>query len=289
MAQRLDEARRHAPGHLVDTPFGKLHAVRRGKGPELVLVHGVTDSHSTWHHLQHTLAERYRTHAVDLPAHGLSDNPEKPLTLEQMGRAVLAYVERACEGPVLVVGNSMGGGVAMAMARHAPGRVRALCLLNSLGVRFPPPPGLSALRRWPLAELAARAAQNPARGREFLRENYAPTFRASDDDVHRFWSHWAIAERPAALRALLKVIDAAEPAPWLSALAQPVAVVHGDQDRTIPLWVASKLVSHLPRARLYALAGVGHQPQVECPHRVVELLEELERWSQEPSQPAARG
>jgi pimeloyl-ACP methyl ester carboxylesterase len=270
------EQARATPGQrtLVPTARGTIAAIvvgeRRVDRPEVVLVHGVTNSADTWRSVQGALAAETRVHAVDLPAHGLSDFPDHPLTVAEMADAVIAYLEVAGVSSAVIVGNSLGGGVALGLAARAPAEVSAVVALGSIGISFPVPFPLSLLKHRPFGLGMAWVVGAPIQ-RMVIRDSFAPGFRPDPRDVSNYFAGWRISGRAAAMRALLRTIDSGEPQPWLASIMQPVDVVHGELDQVIPPRIAHEVAGRLPHGRLTMLDGIGHEPQHECPEQVVAI------------------
>ncbi len=268
----LGEARASATGELVRTAFGDLHVVVRGAGPALVLVHGVTDSSSTWHAVQAGLAGEARVLAIDLPGHGLSDIPKKPLSIAEMGSAVVEVLRVMDVRGAVVCGNSLGGGVVIAVAQQAPERVRALVPLCSLGAPFRMPFDLGLLRFRSIARTIPWIGARPRLRRFMMRSAYHRGFVPSDEDLDRYFAGWRVRGRARYVAALVRSVDVAEPHGWLASLAVPTHVVHGDEDRLIPPFVARELAARIPGARLTIMPRTGHEPHVERPIETIALL-----------------
>ena len=112
----------------------QLHAKVTSNGPDVLLVHGVTDNLHTWDRITPALATRARVHAVDLPGHGGSPIPDRPLRMAEMARALSDYLDEADITRCVVVGNSVGGGVSLMLAASEPDRVRGVVTLGSVGL-----------------------------------------------------------------------------------------------------------------------------------------------------------
>jgi pimeloyl-ACP methyl ester carboxylesterase len=105
-----------------------------GDGPPVVLLHGIARTHADWTAQHELLSDRFRVHSVDLPGFGGSD----PLPGRYSLQALAAFVERFLDAvgvtePAHLVGNSLGGAIAMRVSVLAPQRVRSLALVNSAG------------------------------------------------------------------------------------------------------------------------------------------------------------
>jgi len=268
----LDDARREPAreaGKFVGTPDGTVHAVVRGSGSDVVLLHGVTDNAHTWRGVQEALLGRARTHAVDLPGHGLSDIPSAPLDALEMANRVVGYMD--CEGieRAVVVGWSLGGAVAVALAARHPDRVKSLVLESPAVLAFPFPFALWPLKVDRVGELMFRIGAMPSLRRFFMASTFAPRFRPSEEVVERYWRDWQIKGRARYVRALLRAFESTALSPLIPGISTPAWIVHGDADRLVPARVGRELAALLPKADLRALAGVGHAPHIERPEVVL--------------------
>lgn len=269
----LDHARREAPGELVATRLGTVHVVVRGRGADVVLVHGVTDHSAAFRPLQDALGDQVRSHAIDLPGHGLSDFPAAPLTMTEMAEWVVAYLDARSIERAVIVGNSLGGGVALSVAIVAPTRVRAVLTLGGIGAPFRMNAGLALLRRTTAARAMPWIARRSWLHRVVLRDSFE--VRPSAEAYARYWSAWRIRGRWRVMRDLLRNLDEGEPFEALTRIDAPTIVAHGDRDRMVPLDVGQRIAARIPRAELRVLYGIGHEPQLEAPERVRAIVQSL--------------
>jgi pyruvate dehydrogenase E2 component (dihydrolipoamide acetyltransferase) len=263
----LAEARAVVPYHeLVRTPWGTIRVLVTGAGPHVLLLHGVTDNAETWTDLLPLLGQSATVHAIDLPGHGLSDIPFTPLDLSGMAEVVRHYMDGAGIAAAVVVGWSMGGGVALTLAREAPERVRTLVLLGSIGLPFPMPRTLGLLRLPGAGETMPWLGQNAPLRRTLLRDTFHERFVPPDEVVERYWRPWRIRGRARYIRTLLGHPRALPgELPGLETIRTRAHVLHGDGDRLVPAEVGRGLARRLPDAILHVLAGTGHSPHIERP------------------------
>src|ERR671923_2464586 len=132
-----------------------------GRGPVLLLLHGITDSSQTWERVAPLLSERFTLVAPDLLGHGESATPRGDYSLGAHASGVRDVLTALGIDRVTVVGHSLGGGVAMQFAYQFPERCERLVLVSSGG---PPPEGHLLLRaaalpraHWVLPVLTSRA------------------------------------------------------------------------------------------------------------------------------------
>ncbi len=114
----------------VGAPPTPLHRAF-GHGPTIVLVHGLGSRAEHWLPVARKLAREYRVVLVELPGHGSSDMPE-PFSLERATQSLVQALEADSRGPVILVGHSVGGLVAVSAALAQPQRVRGLVLVETL-------------------------------------------------------------------------------------------------------------------------------------------------------------
>jgi pimeloyl-ACP methyl ester carboxylesterase len=253
-----------------------------GAGPPLVLLHGWADSADTWRLLLAELsaAER-RAVAVDLPGFGTSDNLRQGRMLPQLDRFVAEVIRYAVDHgpPAVVVGNSLGGTLALRAAER--------CRELGIGGVVPVAPAGFDMAAWfrliernPVLQilLAVPAPLPEAMVREAVGRVYALLAFPRPDDVDRrvidaFTSHHCsratVARRLRFARRLLPELVY----PFhLGRVGCPVMLVWGQRDRMVSPQGVERVVAALPDTRVELLADCGHCPQIELPERLAELL-----------------
>lgn len=125
----------NAEGTPAASPCGPLHASVSGEGVPVLLLHGLFGMGSNLGGLARFLASGFQTHQVDLPNHGRSPWADT-MGLAEMGDAIAAYAADL-DSPLVVVGHSLGGKVAMQMAIDHPERVAALVVADIAPIPYP--------------------------------------------------------------------------------------------------------------------------------------------------------
>ncbi|MBO0678415.1 alpha/beta fold hydrolase [Mycolicibacterium sp. S2-37] len=253
-----------------------------GSGPEtLLLIHGMAGSSDTWREVLPALSERYRVIAPDLLGHGRSAKPRSDYSLGAFAVLLRDLLDELGVARATVIGQSLGGGVAMQFMYQHPEYCQRLVLLNSGGLG--PDVG------WTLRVLSAPGA-------EFLLPLIAPPGVVAAGNTLRSWfAAWGVRSpraaemwsaytsladsktRQAFLRTLRSVVDyrgqSVSALNRLHLSAQlPTMVIWGDQDHVIPVEHGYAVQQALPSCRLEVLGGVGHFPHVERPDAVVKLI-----------------
>jgi pimeloyl-ACP methyl ester carboxylesterase len=173
----------------------------------------------------------------------------------------LALMDTLGTGTVDVIGNSMGGAIALSIAATRPQAVRRLVLMGSMGVAMALPPGLDQVWGYtPGVEQMRRVIGLFAHNRDLITDELVELrYRASvDPPVRDSWA--AMFPRPRQRWVDDLALSGAE----LAAIRAPVLLVHGRDDRVVP-WRSSsaQLLELLPDARLHILSGCGHWTMIE--------------------------
>jgi 2-succinyl-6-hydroxy-2,4-cyclohexadiene-1-carboxylate synthase len=234
--------------------------------PNLVLLHGFTNTGASWDDVMAALPERYRPLAPDLRGHG-SSSDLRPVTL----RAVVADLSTAATGPFELVGYSMGGRLALHVALALPARVRRLVLIGaSPGIADP---GARERRRAADERLADEVEQMTI---EAFADRWARTAVLADQpaDVQAAVRAQRLRSTPAGLAAALRGLGTgALPSLWerLDELAIPVDLIVGERDAKFRA-TAEEMATGLRDARLHVVGGAGHAVHLEAPRAVAELI-----------------
>lgn len=273
----------HGPVHVVD--FG-------GRGRPLVLVHGLGHSYSSWLAAAPQLAEHSRVIAIDLAGFGLTPLGRRSAAVDANARLVGRVIEQLVREPAIMIGNSMGAVVSMLHARAQPASVAGLVLVNP-GVPKPRPVRLDrdvqrlfASMALPLVGEAAVRRRWERLGPEGLtREGLAlccvdpsrvtPDVRQAMIDTARSVANTPGAKKAyvEALRSLLPLLAAPDRYRRLiESVRQPVLLIHGKQDKLVPLASARAIADQRPDWDLELMSDVGHVPQLEAPGRFTALV-----------------
>ena len=256
-----------------------LHGIEAGRGTPLLVLHGFTGSTESIGGIAAGLHGRYRVLRLDLVGHGKSPAPHQPAAYS-MERCV-AQIADALDARAIerahVIGYSMGGRAALALAAWRPERVNSMLLI-----------GTSA----GLADPKARA--------ERVRDDEALAQRIERDGLENFVDAWmalplfasqrrlgvqalsaARAQRlrnfPHGLANSLRGMGSGAQPPLHTQLAQlqvPVLLIHGVEDAKFGR-IAQELAAALPRGRALAIPDAGHACHLEAPGAFLELAHEF--------------
>jgi 2-succinyl-6-hydroxy-2,4-cyclohexadiene-1-carboxylate synthase len=233
----------------------------------LVLLHGFTNTGSSWEAVAAALPERYRPLAPDIRGHGAAGDL-RPVSLAGFIGDVAAL---GGEDELQLAGYSMGGRLALHAAFALPGRVRSLVLIGAS-------PGLADP-----AERAARRAADEALAAEVetitidqFAERWArtPVLAGQPPAVLAAVTAQRLQNTPAGLAAALRGLGTgALPSLWerLGELVIPVELVVGERDAKFRA-TAERMAAALPDARVHVVPGAGHAVHLEDPVAVAEII-----------------
>lgn len=290
MALRLRVA--HLDGEVHYADFG-------GRGPPLVLVHGLGGAHLNWAALAPLLRRHGRVLAVDLPGFGLSPPPPGGASLRALELRLSRFLGEVAGGRATLVGHSMGGLLSVLVAAQMPNLIDRLVLI---GPAQPLPdrrsvdpvtaatffayamPGLGdffvsrlsqrlgpeGLVRYILGRCCVDVRRvSPA----LLDEHVAFTARRLKE------APWGEREFLRAARSMVQLL-LLRPERFFHAarsLRTPTLLIHGRHDLLVPVCASVALAERMPNVYLSILEDAGHTPQLEHPRRVFEIFD---RWAQ---------
>lgn len=235
-----------------------------GEGPPVLLIHGSGPGVTGWANWRLTipaLATRFRVLAPDMVGFGYTERPaDNRYNMENWVTHIIGFMDALGIERAHVVGNSFGGGLALALAIRAPQRVGKLVLMGSTGVSFPITDGLD--RVWgytPSMENMRGLLDVFAYNRSLLNEDLARMrYEASIRPGHQEgFARMFPAPRQRAVDGL------ASPETAIRELPHQTMIVHGREDKVIPLASSYKLFDLIPRSQLHVFGECGHWTQIE--------------------------
>lgn len=267
-----------------------------GHGPPVLLLHGLAATKLSYLPLLPALAERYRVIVPDLPGHGESSKPRVRYTPAFFAHVIKALMDEMGIDDASVIGNSMGGRVALEVVAAYRDRINSLILLDPAAAGLPFP--LYA-RLLGLLPTSVGAVPVPWRKRlvvAAIRQMFANPDRlpragylAAADEFIRIYRKGRA--RVALLSAMRGLIADDPEAFWqrASRIEAPTLIVWGRHDRLVPLGLGYRLANVIPDAEMVVLPDVGHVPQFEQPEEtrrlVLGFLDGVnpQRWNRPPA------
>lgn len=271
----------NAQSQFLFLPSGAVAHVRdegRRGGTPVFLLHGSTASLHTWSPWVRALGHKYRLISIDLPGHGLTGAvPDRNYSVSAMARFVDEVAGELSLSRFVVVGNSMGGSVAMRYALDHPEKVRALGLISSGGYKRDEEDGGSvgafrltdtAIGRWLMRHITPRNLVS----RTMRLAVADPDDFMTDEMIDRYWellrmegAREAITQRLADYRKYNASGRSLEPR--VGGITAPTLIMWGTEDRLTPLRYGRRFAEIIPNSRLVVYNDVGHLAMEEIPER----------------------
>lgn len=244
-----------------------------GTGEPVMLIHGSGPGVTAWANWRLAipeLAKRYRVIAPDMLGFGFTEKPKNTLcNVERWVNHTIDLLDELGIARADIVGNSFGGGIAMALAIKHPHRVRRLVLMGSVGVPFTITPGLDSVWGY---EPSLKAMKG-------LLDIFAHDRNLVTDELAEM--RYKASTRPGFQEAFSSMF----PSPrqrWVNALeskekdirALPhdTLILHGREDKVIPLHTSQTLFQWIPNSQLHLFGRCGHWTQIEHANRFLKLV-----------------
>jgi pimeloyl-ACP methyl ester carboxylesterase len=241
-----------------------LHYEIHGEGFPLLFIGGLSGSTWTWEGQISFFEEHYKCIVFDNRGAGLSGKPPGPYTIAKMAEDALRLLDRLLIEKTLVFSLSMGGMIALELARIASGRLGAMLLgCTHAGGKN---------RISPSAEAVSLLMNNAGLSREEILRKQTPLFfseRFRSENSKAIEEHYRLEllaplQPEYAFQAQLTAIYLFDCTDALAKISNPALVVTGTEDVLIPPANSTYLAEHLPNAELIQIRGAGHALHVEC-------------------------
>jgi pimeloyl-ACP methyl ester carboxylesterase len=273
-------------------------------GPRIVCVHGLGGSAANWLAIAPLLTSRFRVLAPDLAGHGLTRSAGRGTDVRANRGLLHRFIEKVPSGPVILMGNSMGGMISLLEASAAPAAVAGLILVDPALPFVPVRPdpvlvAMFALYSTPgigrMIATSRRRMSPESAVASILRLCCADAARVSPDvvaghvDVARQRAAFAEAGRDiaVAMRSVVATAGYLHGQGYrhgVRSIRCPVLLLHGSADRLVPVSAARAAARANPSWSLVVLPGVGHVPQLEAPR---ECVTAITGWLGSAGRPAA--
>jgi len=259
MVEQGPEIGRSVLAHGIRTNY-----LQEGNGEPVVLVHGSgpgVSAYANWRLTIPVLAQKFRVYAPDMVGFGFTERPAHiDYNMQTWTDQLIGFLDALGIEQASLVGNSFGGAIALHAADQHPQRVNRLVLMGSVGVPFPITAGLDAVWGYePSLESMSEIMDYFAYNKDLLTGDLAQArFTASTaPGFHESYAAMFPAPRQRWVDAMVT------PDESIAALRHQTLVVHGREDRVIPLSNAYRLLDLIPAAQLHVFGHCGHWTQIE--------------------------
>ena len=272
-------------GRILSLPGGELQVTDTGepaggaKGPPIVLLHCFACSLRWWDSMIPLLARDHRVIRVDLLGHGGSAKPQSGYAIPEQGSLVAAALGRLDVQGAVVVGHSLGGAVAVAVAEQASELVDRIVLIDEApDSSFADTGFLASLARVPVLGEALWRVRIDSLVKKSYEDRFAPGYEiadgfSDDDQVVRdndAMTYTAFDDIPGEADDYTDEIPLDE---RIQRIAVPLMVIFGSEDQVYDPSAALSAYRDVPGARLETIDGAGHSPNVEKPRETAQLID----------------
>jgi pimeloyl-ACP methyl ester carboxylesterase len=284
VSNQTDDAEVDVEGaELVETSYGALQVLDEGdpQGSSIVLIHGYTGSLNWWGRLAPLLTADHRVIRVELLGHGGSDKPTEGYSMENQANAIAEALSELGVSGATVVGHSLGGTVATALAEQSPELATRVVIVDQApDDTFADRSFTQRLGYVPVIGQAMERLVQIAPSSE-VREQYEDAFAPDFNIASGFENPDQVVDdlRAMTYSAFDKVADAegdyTDERPLderLSALEMPLLVIFGAEDQTYDADAALERYRDIPGAGTELIDKAGHSPQVEKPDQLAPLI-----------------
>jgi len=265
----LNELKSQVEERYVNVDGYRIRYLHAGQGDPVVLLHGLGVFAESWLYNIPVLAKRFSVYAPDLIGFGRSDKPKISYDMEVFDRFLLGFLNSIEVKRAVLVGNSLGGGIALYFALSHPDRVEKLVLVDPALIGRDVSWGLRILSIPLLGRVLIGKGSKEELRRALSSSFYDPKF-LTDDWVEEAYR---ISKLPGIKHPFLSVIRNGVSL-WgikrryvlinrLHELSMPVLIVWGEEDRVISVRYAYAAYYRIKNAKLIIFEGCGHAPQIE--------------------------
>ncbi len=232
----------------------------RNDVPTLLFLHGWGSEGAVWRDVCEKLAHcGCALYALDLPGFGGSEAPSAPFSLRDYARIIEEFIIKLKLEPVVLVGHSFGGSVAIKFAALYPSRVSKLVLANSAGIRR------SGVKKHAIT-LAAK----------LTKPFFAPRFmQNARKKIYAMLGAEDYLSTPPELRDTFRAVIGEDITPILPSVKHETLIIWGYSDRATPIRDAHIFARLMPNARLVILQDAGHYSFLD---KQDEWVEEVTAW-----------
>ncbi len=269
-----------AKGKFVTVDAKKIHYIEAGDGSPVILIHGFLYHTVMWKQNIAALAEKFKVYAIDLWGFGYSERlKENEYSFERYGKQIVRFMDALNIKKATLGGQSMGGGISVYVAANYPERVDRLILVGPAVIPYPMTT-MGRIYQLPLIGEFINAIPGDALMKNNIRTIwFYDKSKATDDYCQEVLQPLCIKGSYAGLmfilRNVLKEPYVEKEANLLAKMNIPTLIIHGREDKAVPLERSQKLNGLWKESKLVIFEKAGHTPHEEYPEKFNKLAIEF--------------
>lgn len=260
--------------------FNKIDTfvVDRGKGENIIFLNGILAWSFTWRKLLDLMYESYHLYALDYSGTGFSEKEKDKNSVEAFTEQVAFFMEHFKLEKAVIVGNSLGGEVALNFAIKYPEKVRALVLIDTAGYQKNKEitKGLVSLSRFKLTEHMLSIINSEVTAKKLI-EGVIYDETIIDSDMIK--GYFKPLKMDGALEAFFDLVKSLDTYEFyyeeVKTIKKSTLIIWGENDKIIPVEDAYRLHRDMENSKLVIFEKCGHAPQEEIPEKVAEVIDEF--------------
>lgn len=249
----------------------------KGKGDNMVLIHGAGDNLNMWYHQVPVFSKRYRVITYDVRGSGKSDSPEGEYTIPLFAEDAYQLMKALKVSEAYFLGYSMGGRIALQLALEHPEMVKALVLANS-SVGLVPPSPEAIERRKRIIELLQKKDMKTF-AEMMTTAAFSPDFKSRNPAEFERYKKVKMRNKPEGIARLMGALAAPPSPPDLSKVRCPTLLIVGEHDFYMGV-EQGKLAQQAIAGSELVVLPTGHAAAIEAPERfnavVLDFLSRVE-------------
>jgi len=262
-----------------------IHVLAKGRGVPIILIHGFTSNIYTWRFNTDELAKGFSVYALDLPGFGYSEKPDKgdfDYSIDGYADFIVSFMDAMGIRKAVLVGNSMGGGVALKTYLKHPKRVDKIVLVDSMG--YPSEGGhflVFQLMRYPvIGEVLMSLNYRPVVESSMKGGVYYDNSFVTDDVVDSFFNVYKTEN--AGKTPLWVMRSFSEKFPFeegdMEKVKVPTLIIWGAEDNLISAGAADLFARDIADSKAIVLPEAGHLPHEEKADVVNDLISDFVKY-----------
>ncbi|PKL39904.1 MAG: hypothetical protein CVV44_06695 [Spirochaetae bacterium HGW-Spirochaetae-1] len=271
---------KYAPGKTITVDGKQVHFMDKGRGPVLILLHGLVFHTIMWERNMEALSKKYRVIALDLWGWGFSERLDADTySFNVYARQVTGFMDALGIKRASLAGQSMGGGVAVYTAARYPQRIEKLILVAPAVIPYDIPLDakmfiLPVIGEFMNAIATDSMVKDTVRKVWFFDSSKAPDVYA-DRVIRPLKVQGTLDGMVFMQRSMLAPPIVTAEAEMLSKNLPPILIVHGREDRAVPLSCSQRLNLMWKGSQLEIFEKAGHSPNQEYPEQFNRLVMEF--------------